>query len=318
MIVANGLRSAFSSWPDRLVALAVLLIALAAMRSSLSDRPFIVAATAVVGLAAAVGAGVALMIGHRLDFHAEDGVLAEDALAGGARQYYILSIHALVCAVATLCALIGRPMTAMLAPIGYLVGAGICHLVRRLATGGGARRRSPLLRAVRRLLQRPLSGVVAAIPAVMSLLLLQSIGPGPLAAFIGMISAVAAILLTLPDHDVVRFMSASGYRAGRIIGLHARSLLVFLVLTIPASLILSDTLVAIVIFGVVLAAWLLMTARILAYRAYSKRAADTAVSVCVVFTGFTGYAIPMLLPFVVIAILWHLHRRSVPATWLLA
>src|SRR5215203_888029 len=81
MIVANELRSALSSWSDRLIALAALLIALVAVRSALSQRPLIFAATAVAALATAVGAGAARMIERRVDFHSRVGVLAADALA---------------------------------------------------------------------------------------------------------------------------------------------------------------------------------------------------------------------------------------------
>jgi hypothetical protein len=112
-------------------------------------------------------------------------------------------------------------------------------------------------------------------------------------------------------------MTESGYPAGRIIGIHAWSLLIFLILTVFASLVLSDRLVAIVIFGVVLAALIFMTSRILTYRIHSKRTADTLVSVSAGVAFLTGFSMPMLVPVVVIAILWHLHRRSVPATWLL-
>lgn len=318
LIVANELRSAFSRWSDRLIAIAVLAIALAALRSSLSARPFILAAAAVAVFAAVAGAGAARIIERRLAFHAEDGVIAADALAGSARRHFVLSVHLPVCGVVTLCTAISRPMTALLVPFAYLAGAGLCHLAHRLAGGGGARRRALFFRPATRLLQRPAAGAVAAIAAIAPQLLLQSIGAGPLAAFVGLVSGVAALLLTSLDHDVVRFMSASGYRAGRIIALHVRPLLVFLALTVPASLILSGRLAAIVVIGIVLAAFLLMTARILAYRAYSKRTADTAVSAGVAFTCFAGFMMPMLLPLVAAAILWHLQRRSAPATWLLA
>lgn len=317
MIVANELRSALSSWSDRLIVLAVLVIALVAARSALSDGSFLFAATAIAGLATAVGAGAARMIERRVDFHSQDGVLAADALAKGVRRHYALSIHASVCAIVTLCATIGRPTAAILAPIGYLIGAGICHVACRGMFADASPRRSSPLRAIGRLLQRPISGALAALPAVLPLLLLGSIEPGPMAGLIGLISAVAALLLTVLDYNVVRFMTESGYSAGRIIGIHARSLLMFLILTVFASLILSDRLVAIVIFGVALAALIFMTSRILAYRIHSKRTADTLVSICAGITCLTGFAMPILLPVVVIAILWHLHRRAAPVTWLL-
>lgn len=318
MIVANELRSAFASWTDRLIALAVVLIALAAARSALSPQPFIVAASAIAALATVAGAGAALMIERRLVFHAQEGVLAADALAEDARRHYVLSIHGLACAILTLCAAIGRPEAALLAPIAYLIGAGIGHIACRVVLMGASPRRPSPLRAIRRLLQRPVAGAVAAIPIVLSLLLLRSIEPGPMAGFIGMVSAVAALLLTMVDDKAVRFMTESGYSAARIIGIHARPLLMFVVPSVLAALVLSGGLVAIVMSGVALAALIFMTSRILAYRTHSKRAADTLLSIAAGVVGLTGFWMPMLLPVIVIAILWQLHRRSVRATWLLA
>jgi len=318
MIVANELRSVLFSWKDRLIALAVLLMALAAVRSWLSDRPFIIAAVAVATLAAATGAGAARTIGRRLDFHAQDGVVAADALTQDVRRHYILSIHALVCGVVSICAAVGRPQAALLAPIGYLIGAGACHVASRVVRANALPRRSPLRRAIRPFLQRPISGVLAAALVLLPVLFLKSIDPGPLAAFIGLLSVAAALVLTMLDYGIVRFMTESGYRARRIIGVHARSLLVFLGSAALACLALSGSLVAIVVVGVALAALVLMTARILAYRVHAKRTADTIVSIYVGVACLAGFAMPVLLPAVVIAILWHLYRRSIPATWLLS
>lgn len=317
MIVANELRSVLFSWKDRLIALAVLLSALAAARASLSDCPFIIAATAIAVLAAATGAWIARIIGSRLDFHSQDGVLAAHALIKEVRRHYILSIHALVCGVVSICAAVSRPEAAALAPIGYLVGAGICHIASRVVLANARPRRSSPLRAIRRLIRRPISGALVAIPVLLPLLFLKSIAPGSTAAFIGMLAAAAALALTMLDYGAVRFMTESGYGAPKIISLHTRPLLIFLTLAALASLALAGSLVAISVVGVVLAALVLMTARILAYRVHSKRTADTLVSICAGAVCLAGIAMPMLLPIVVIAILWHLYRHSISATWLL-
>lgn len=252
----------------------------------------------------------------RMDFHSQDGVLAAQALADDARRHYAMFVHALVLGLVTVCAVIGRPAATVLAPVGYLIGASISHVVWRVTITDASARRSLSLRAIRRLLQRPVAGVVAASPAVLPLLLLRSIEPGQMATIIGLLSATAALLLTMVDHSVVRFMTESGYSAGRIIGIHARPLLMFLVLTVPASLILSDRLVTLVLCGVAVAALIFMTSRVLAYRVYSKRTADTLVSICGIVC-LSGVAMPMVLPVVVFAILWQLYRRAVPVTWLL-
>ena len=51
--------------------------------------------------------------------------VAADAWAEPVRRHYALSVHAWVCAIVTMCALIGRPTVAVLAPVGYLIGAGM-------------------------------------------------------------------------------------------------------------------------------------------------------------------------------------------------
>ena len=318
MIVVNELRATFSSWSDRLIALVGVAIALAALNSSLSHRPLAMAATIVLAVAAVIGAGMARIIRRRLDFHACDGVIAADALAHRTRHRYGLSIHMVACGTVTIGTLVGRPETVLLAPAGYLAGAGSYHLARRLVLGEGVARRPTVLRPVRALLRRPISGALAAVLVVLPLLLVRTMETGPLVASIGLLSVIAALLLTIVDDGTVRFMTLSGYRAGRIIGLHARSLLVFVLPTVPACLILSHDLPAIVVAGVVAAALVLMTVRILAYRIHSKRTADTVVGICAAVACLAGFATPMLVPVVVIAILWHLHRRSVPATWMLA
>ncbi len=318
MIVANEMRAALSSWSDWLIALVVVVSALAAARSALSPRPFLFAATAIAALATAVGARAAWMIEGRLAFHAEDGVLAADAWAEPVRWHYALSVHAWVCVVVTICALIGRPTAAVLAPIGYLIGAGMSHVARRVVPTGESPRRSSPFRGIGPRLQRPIAGAVAAVPVVLVLLLFRSIEPERMAILMLPLSAVAALVLTMLDHHVVRFMTESGYSAGRIIGVHARSLLIFLIPTLVASLVWSDRVVTIVIIGVVLTALTFMMSRILAYRIHSKRTADTLVSLGAGLVSLTAFAMPMLLPLVVVAILWRLHRRSRPVTWLLA
>lgn len=318
LIVANELRSALSSWSDKMIALALLVSALVAARSTLSDRPFLFAATAIAALATAVGARAAWMIEARVDFHAEDGVLAADVWAETVRRHYALSVHAWVCAIVTLCALIGRPTAAVLAPIGYLIGAGISHVARRVVPAGESPRRSSPFRGIEKVLQRPIAGAMAAVPVVLVLLLFRSIEPERMAILMLAVSAVAALVLTMLDYHVVRFMTESGYSAGRIIGLHARSLLTFLIPTLVASLIWSDRLVTIVIVAVVLTALTFMTSRILAYRIHSKRTADTLVSLGAGLVALTAFSMPMFLPVVVMAILWQLHRRARPVTWLLA
>ncbi|MGV3710242.1 MAG: hypothetical protein ACO1Q7_15520 [Gemmatimonas sp.] len=316
MIVANALRFSLSSWSDRLFAPALVVIGLFAIRSALADRPFIFAATAVASIATAAGAGAARLIERRVVFHCQDGVVAAHALAQGARLRYALPIHALVSAILTVCALIGRPAAALLAPVGYLIGAGLGHVVCRQALADTSRRPIVSLRVINRQLQRPIAGACAAALVVLPQLLLPSVEPNAIATTVGILSAVVALLLTMLEYDVIRFMTESGYSSGRIIGIHARPVVIFCCVAVVVSLTISDTLVAIGILGVALAALILLRVRILAYSVHPKRIADTLVSVCGIIC-FAVITMPMLLPVVAIAIIWKLHRSAASATWLL-
>lgn len=287
-----------------------------AIRFALSQRPFLFAASAIAAIAAAVGFGAARIVERRLEFHAQDGVLASEALTQNAARHYATPIHALIVAIVTVCAAIGRPAATVFAPIGYLLGASIGHIAWRVVRPNGSPRRSSARRFSARRLQQPISGALAAIPAALPLVLLKSIGHEATATVMGVISALATLVLTAVDDGVVRFMTESGYAAARIIRIHARPVFTFSVITVLASLVAVNTLAAIMVCAVVLAALILMTARILAYRVYPKRAADTLISICGIVV-LAGIAVPMLLPVLVFAILWQLYRRAASVTWLL-
>lgn len=316
MIVANELRSALSSWSDRLIALAALVFVLVAVRFALADRSFIFASTAIAGLATAVGAGVARMIARRMDYHAQDGVLAADALADHSLRQYALPIHALVVTIVTACAAIGRPTAAAYAPIGYLVSALICHIAYAVVDREASPRSSLSLRSIRRELHRPIAGVAAAVPTILLMLLMRSVQIQQLVTVIAIVAGATALVLTMLDYHVIRFMTERGYTAGRIFGLHARPVTTFLLLTAITASILSNMFLVLVVFGIVPLALLIMATRILAYRVYAKRTADTVLTICGIACVST-LAVPVLLPGMIIAILWQLHRQSARVTSLL-
>lgn len=316
VIVANELRSALSSWSDRLIALTALVFVLTMVRFALAHKPFLFAATAVAGVATVVGAGVARLIERRMDFHSQDGVLAADALADNARRQYALPIHAVIASIVTICAAIGRPSAVAFAPIGYLIGALVCHVAYAVVHRDAATRGSVSLRTLRRSLQRPLSGVVAAVITILLVLVNRSIDVQQMAAVVALVTAAMALVLTMLDYHVIRFMTESGYSAARIIGLYSRPVSIFLILTVIASTIAADRVLALIVFGVVVVALLFMASRILAYRMYSKRTADTLLTVCGIVCA-SAVAMPLLLPVLIIVILWQLYPRSVRVTSLL-
>jgi hypothetical protein len=317
MIVSNEARSAFSSWTDRLTALAVVAITLAAPRAFLSDQSFITAASAVGAFAALIGAGAARIVQHRLAFHAREGALAAEALSREASRRYILCAHALLLAIVATGALVSRLDMLPLALAGYIAGAGIGHAVAALLPGL-APRRLPSLRAWSVLLQRPIAGALAALAFLLLLLPARTLDPGSAAALAGVAAAGAALALTAVDDDIVRFMTLSGYGGASILWRRARPLLLFLLLTVPACLLLAQRPAALIVAGIGLVALTLMAARILAYRIYSRRVADTLVGIGLVVALVAGFMAPLLLPLFFLLLLRHLCRRSASATWLLA
>jgi len=317
-IAGNSLRSALSRRGDRLFLGVVAVIALAALHHLLSDRPLPLVISLVGAASALIGLGMADLVHRRLEFHASDGVLAADALSRDTRRRFGLALHLMGGALVLLVALIGRPDAALVAPGGYLAGAVLGHGVRAILPRPRGRAKGPVPRALQAFLRRPVSGALA---AGMLILILPALGAFDAvrgAAFAGILGAGAALMLTTVDDAAVRFMTLSGYSAGRIIGLHARPLLLCLVLTIPAAFLLSRGMAGLAIAGASAAALALMAARVLAYRVHNRRIADFILGLCLVACALAGLTFPPAVPLVVLAILWGLARRSAPATWRLA
>jgi hypothetical protein len=316
-IVINEMRSVFSSWTDRLLAIAILPIALVAIHRSLAHRPFVVAASVVSALAVIVGGGAARLIHHRLEFHAYDGVLAIDAMAPRSRRHYRAACHVLALSGLCVAVLVARPGLVAFGVAGYLAGTTISLLATRLTVQQGILRRFAISRTIRVYLQRPRAGIPAAILVLFVLLSARTLDAGPRSALTGIITVAAVLSLTSLDDAVIRFMTISGYRAWSIAGLRARGALILLAITTPICLIASERLVAVIVGAIVLGGLVLMTMRILVYRIHARRAADMIVSVCVAVVCITGFAAPLLLPLTTAAIFWQLHRGSRAKTWML-
>ncbi len=316
-IVINEMQSVFSSWTDRLLAIASLAVALVAIHGSLAHRPLVVAASVVSALAAIVGGGIARLIDRRLEFHAYDGVLAIDAMTPRSRLHYMVAWHVLALGGLCVAILVTRPGLLAFGVAGYLAGAAISLLATRLTMQRGILRWSAFSRTIRVYLQRPSAGIPAAVLVLFVLLSARTLDAGPRSALAGIITVAAVLGLTSVDDAVIRFMTISGYRAWSIAALRARGALVLLAITGPICLVASERLVAGVVGAIVMAGLVLMTMRILAYRIHSRRAADIIVSICVAVVCIAGVAVPLLLPLITAVILRQLHRGSSAKTWML-
>jgi hypothetical protein len=318
MILANQAHAALAAWRDRLTALAVAIVACAALKGWLASRTYFEAAIILAGAGAGVGFTAERLISARLRFHAFDGAFAEDAARQGPRLRYMGLWHLAALAAIGALAIVARPTLGLVALPGYLAGAlagyagDVLFEPRRLGRG------APIVRAAGARLRQPAAGALAALAVLALLLATRGMEPGDRLAIAGVLGAVAGLLLTTLDDAAIRYLTVSGRGSWAIVGIHSRSVLIFAPIAILACLASSAPAAAGVIGAVAALCWMLMALRILAYRLYTKRLAETIVTAVAGLIGVTAVAAPFLAPLVLAAALWQLHRRSAGRTWLLA
>lgn len=318
MIIANELRAAVSTWHDRLIAVVVILIAFAALRSAVPDRPLAILAPLASAAAFLIGFGTETLIRRRLEFHASDGILVIDATRSRQSRRYRASWHLI--ALVSLCAVVLLVRTELLpfSLLAYSVGAAIAHIAIRVLNRRHSHVGWRADRAIGSYLQRPMAGLVVALIALSFLLPARAFESEGQVATAAVLTVLAALGLTSLDDAVIRFMTFSGHGGWSIMAFHARRISVFLGIMVPACLMAFPPLVAAALAGAGIAGLALMCLRVLAYRLHSKPMADTIVTICVGAIAITAMAAPMLLPVVAMIIPWQLHRRSAAKTWLLA
>ncbi|TGX54170.1 hypothetical protein E5A73_08615 [Sphingomonas gei] len=317
-IAVNSARATFAGWQDRLIAGTMLLIAMTVVRSWFTDPPWRIAAWVALGAGIVVGMVAGRLVAARLRFHGSDGLLAAEALQSLTRRRYMAASHGAGIAVLAATTLIARPSLLIISAPAYLAGAFAVHMITNLARPVPAIRKARPGWTVRRWLRQPGAGIVAAMILLLSLLWANTLGTNALIAVVGIEVILLALTLTLVDDSVVRFMTIAGHGARAIVLHHAQSLLPFTGLAVPICLVAFGPVAAGIVAAASIATLLLLAARVLAYRLYGKRFADLLVSIHAGVLLLAGYAAPIALPFVAIAILWQLQRRGAAKTWLLA
>lgn len=318
-IAINATRATFSGWHDRLIAATMLLFALAAVRSWFLDRPWPIAAWAALGAGVLIGLTAGRLILVRLAFHAFDGPLAADALHSASRRRYLVAWHAIGLALLAIITIIARPSLLIASLPGYLIGALVWHGTGRFSIVGLGAEKAGFGRALRSWIQRPHAGIIAAAILLLSLpFLARSFGADALVVVAGIEAAILVLALTIVDDGSVRFLTIAGQGAWRIIGRQARGAMLFAGVAAPVCAFAFGPAVAGIVAATSIAALLLMVMRVLTYRSHGKRFADLTVSILTGLLILTAFSMPIILPFVAIAILWQLQRRSAARTWLLA
>ena len=318
-IALNATRATFSDWHDRLIAATMLLFALAAARSWLLDHAWRVAAWAALGAGVLIGLTAGRQITTRLAFHGYDGPLAADALCPATRRHYLIAWHAIGLTLVVITTVIASPTLSIASLPGYLIGALVAHetagiSLARLATG-----KAGCGRTLRSWVQRPRVEIVAAaILLVFLAFAARYLRDDALVVVAGIEAAILALALTIVDVGSVRFQTIAGWGAWRIIGRQARGAMLFVGIAAPICVLAFGPALAALVAAVSLGALLLMALRILAYRIHGKGFADFIVSILTGLLVLTAFSMPIVLPFVGIAILWQLQRRSAAKTWLLA
>lgn len=317
LVLANTVRATFASWHDRLIAAAMLLIGLAAIRSWLLLQSWATVRWAALAGGAAGGAAAARLIEARLRYHAMDGILPAEALRPGAGRRFAIAWHGVGLGALTAILMAGRPAAAIVAAPAYVAGALAIHVAARFALpqlGSGVR----LGWAIRRWLRQPRVGAAAALMLTLWMLPLRVASPEVRLTVVGAGSILFALALTSVDASEVRFMAVAGHGAGRLVAHHLRGIAAFALLAVAGCGLVGRSPAAGLVAAVAAALALLLVFRVLAYRLHDRRFADPLVSVLVGLLLLSAYAAPFATPVVAVAALWRLTRRGAARTWLLA
>jgi len=316
-IAINTARANFSGWNDRLIAGAMLFLALAFVRAWAGDQSWKVAAWAAGAVGTGAGIGVSRLLATRIAFHRFDGLLAADAVQRALCRHYLLAWHGVGIATLAAVTLIARPSLLVIGVPAYLAGALLAGVTGRLATRRMAARPA-LGRSVRRLLHRPGAGVVAATILCLSLLPAQALAKEGQLAIVALETLLFAAALTIVEQDIVRFKASSGHRPWRIVFSYSHGLLSFAAIAAPVCWLVTGPVAASIVLAISAAMLLLLAMRVCAYGVHGKRFADLLVSILAGLFGLVAWWMIVLLPFVAFAALWQLQRRAAAKTWLLA
>jgi len=316
-ITINTARATFAGWYDRLIAAVLLLAALATIRVWFVDRPWHGAAWVACGAAFILGSGAQRLVTARLAFHGFDGLLATDALHPPTRRQYIAAWHSIGLALLTMIALVARPSLLIVGVPGYLAGALAARLMNGFRMPGTMASMTRPRWVIRSWLNRPGAGPAAAVLLLLSLLPARALDTSAQAAVAGIATMLVVLALSIVDDGIVRFMTIAGHGSRDIVARHGKSLALFMAVAVPGCWLMLGPIVAGTVAAASCALLLVLILRILAYRLHGKRFANLLVSVLAGFLTLTAYAMPVVLPFVAIAIVWHLQRRGKAKVWLL-
>jgi len=311
-------RATFTAWRDRATIALMLVVALTAIHGWCADHPWQIAAIAAFVASIMIGIGTGRLVARRLSFHAYDGLLAADALDTQARRYYLVAWLGIGLALLIVVTLIARPSLLIASAPGYIAGGlfgittGNLKIPKRII---GTSRPKWTIQAWSR---HPIAGAFGTVAVLLPLLPARTLEANALLAIVGVVTLLVVLMLSSVDDAVVRFMTIAGHQSSRIIVHYASGGVVFLAAAVPGCWIILGPGAASIVVLVGAVMLLILALRILAYQLFPKRIADLIVSVLVGLLMLTAYSLPPAMPFVALAIFWHLQRRTRAKRWLLA
>lgn len=331
----NGFADAFSTWRDRLLLAAMLLLAGAWLANG--SKPLFADWRVDLGLPFGVAAAAQTRIARALDRLVATSPLAADALDKQSRLGYGLTRHAIAFAGACGGLWLLAPNRLTFALPAYLCGIVPPYVLRALV------RRLPMKPAVRRppsavVMNSPIgwrglatavarwqvgqrwaaAGVLFACSATAAVALIVSLFAGRSAA--GVAFALAALVvmwrLSRADHPIVSFAAYAGYGTSASLGAHAVACAMTGILLAGLALPIGGVRLAAAVAALSASALIVLAARIPVYRLYPKRRADMMLTLVGVVAALTMSTMPFLLPPLLIGVAATLARRSRTATWL--
>lgn len=315
-ILATTIRATFA-WRDRVAAIIVLALLIAALRALISGHPENIVQAGALGIGMMIGVMVERVVLSRLSFHATDGMLGGDALEPRLCRRYAALCHGIgIVGLTILVAMIGVWLILPVL-IGYLCGSAFGHGLAGLKVQGFPVRHwiRRWRRTARAWTRRGVAGIAGAV--LVTVLLLPFAGMEGLASLFAAVSvaAVVALAITSVDHGTVRFMAMSGYGVWAALRVHLLPGAWFLVFAVLLGAIIHGPAIGTAIAGITIAALSLQALRVLAYHLHSKQFGDWLVALLIGIVALVALSLPFLVPVLLAIVFWHLHRRASASTW---
>ena len=318
-LAINLARSVFARWQDRILALALLALCVALLRSRVSEMQLPTRTWIALAVGIALGWSAGQLLNARAKFHASDGVIASDALNPKLVRHFLIAFHVAPIALTIALVLMVMPDLVLFAVSGYGAGAYLAYRLAAFAYEKKAPFRWPAASpAIRALLRNPVIGAIAGALPVFAIALQQGLEPRALQILVTAEVIILALLFTTVEYPIVAFMRLMGKAPLSIILYHTKGLAGFGAAVVAGLIWFGDsTGLAVTAAAIVLAAGFLISIRILLYCIHSKAIGDLLTGLTIAAIMGAVFIAAPLAPVLIALLVWNLHRRASARTWLI-